>query len=101
MKLRCVRNGGLMPSPAIYDPLCNTPQAAKARGRVELDMSSAARPFTLTVLHDPAIRPGHKIRATDRLTGETWRGVVQGVSHGLEASDTGVMPVTVLRGMRV
>jgi hypothetical protein len=101
MKLKCIRGPGIYPAPAIYDPLCNTPQVAKARGRVELDKVSGARPFTLTILHDPTIRPSHIIEASDRVVGEVWRGVVQSVSHGLEASDNGVFPVTVLRGLRV
>jgi hypothetical protein len=101
MILKCVRGAGATPSPAIYDPLCATVQAAAMRGRVELDLSSGAFPFTLKTVHRAGLIKGDMIEVRDRFTSQHWRGVVQSVSHGIELSDTGIMPVTVIQGLRV
>jgi len=100
MILKCVRGAGATPAPAIYDPLCATVQAAAMRGRVALDYASGALPFTITAVSRSGILPGDVIRVRDRFSGQFWRGVVQSITLGIEASDDGIMPVIQIRGLR-
>lgn len=75
------RNPADRPGPDISDPLITTIEAAKERGRVELDKHESQTPITVTTRFNSSMVCGKLVRIVDALQGPVRVGKITSVEH--------------------
>lgn len=79
-----VRGEGDRDGGEILDPLMATTAVALARGAQEVNASTPVNNVTLRTTFRPGVRLGQTVEVLDEMQGETWRGIIMGVSNVVE-----------------
>lgn len=79
-----VRGDGDRDGGEIFDPLLSSTEVAIARGTQQINASTPVNTVTLQSIFRTGVRVGQLVEVLDAMQGETWRGIVMGLSHVVE-----------------
>lgn len=92
MKIKVIRGTGDEQAADKLSPLTSALNAALGLGRVELDLAAGFQPCSQTTPHAPDAELCSLAESFDRFGAAGWRGVVTGITHGMD-SDGNVLTV--------